>query len=67
MGSATGGHGDEEAVIDSDTGALEAAAFADAEGVATAEQRRLLEADAGAWRRALERLVVETENALASA
>jgi hypothetical protein len=54
-------------VIDSDTDALEAAAFADAEGVATAEQRGLLEADAAAWRRALERLVRETENALASA
>ncbi|HWC38478.1 MAG TPA: DEAD/DEAH box helicase [Acidimicrobiales bacterium] len=54
-------------MIDSDPGALEAAAFADAEGVATAEQRRLLEADAGAWRRALERLVMETERALASA
>jgi SNF2-related domain/SNF2 Helicase protein/Helicase conserved C-terminal domain len=55
-----------EAVIDSETDAFEAAAFADAEGFATAEQRGLLEADAPAWRRALERLLAETEETLAS-
>ncbi|TMM17311.1 MAG: DEAD/DEAH box helicase [Actinobacteria bacterium] len=54
-------------MIDSDTHALEAAAFADAEGVATAEQRRLLEADTEAWRRVLGRLLMETEKTLASA
>jgi hypothetical protein len=55
------------AVIDSETDAFEAAAFADAEGFATAEQVGLLEADAHAWRRVLERLIKETEAALASA
>ncbi|HEY1635978.1 MAG TPA: DEAD/DEAH box helicase [Acidimicrobiales bacterium] len=53
-------------MIDSETDAFETAAFADAEGFATPEQRGLLEADAHAWRRVLERLVKETEETLAS-
>jgi hypothetical protein len=53
-------------VIDNETDAFETAAFADAEGFATPEQRRMLEADAHAWRRVLERLVKDTEETLAS-
>jgi hypothetical protein len=45
---------------------LEAAVWAAAEGTATAEQLTLLEADARAWRRTLERLLDETEDALES-
>ena len=46
--------------------ALEAAAWAAAEGIATAEQRALLEADPVAWRLILERLMDETEDNLDS-
>src|SRR6478735_5794226 len=46
--------------------ALEAAAWAAAEGIATADQRALLEADPVAWRLTLERLMDETEDALES-
>ncbi|HYD08452.1 MAG TPA: hypothetical protein VEA78_00005, partial [Acidimicrobiales bacterium] len=45
---------------------LEAAVWAAAEGTATAEQLTLLEADARGWRRTLERLLDETEEALES-
>ena len=48
------------------TRALEAAAWAAAEGIATAEQRSLLEADPVAWRLILERLMDETEDNLDS-
>ena len=48
------------------TRALEAAAWAAAEGIATAEQRSLLEADPVAWRLILERLMDETEDNLES-
>lgn len=48
------------------TRALEAAAWAAAEGTATADQRTLLEADPVAWRLTLERLMDETEDALDS-
>jgi hypothetical protein len=46
--------------------ATEAAAWAAAEGIATAEQRALLEADPAAWRLMLERLMDETEDHLDS-
>jgi superfamily II DNA or RNA helicase len=46
------------------TGALEDAAWAAAEGIATTEQRSLLEADAAGWRLALERLIDDTEDRL---
>ena len=46
--------------------ALEAAAWAAAEGIATADQRALLEADPVAWRLILERLLDETEDNLDS-
>ena len=46
--------------------ALEAAAWAAAEGIASAEQRALLEADPVAWRLMLERLMDETEDNLDS-
>jgi len=46
--------------------ALEAAAWAAAEGIATADQRALLEADPTAWRLILERLMDETEDNLDS-
>ncbi|MEO6317761.1 MAG: DEAD/DEAH box helicase [Acidimicrobiales bacterium] len=46
--------------------ALEAAAWAAAEGIATADQRALLEADPAAWRLILERLMDETEDSLDS-
>ena len=48
------------------TRALEAAAWAAAEGIATADQRALLEADPVAWRLILERLMDETEDTLDS-
>jgi len=48
------------------TRALELAAWAAAEGIATADQRSLLEADPVAWRLTLERLMDETEDALDS-
>jgi hypothetical protein len=44
--------------------ALEAAAWAAAEGIASAEQRSMLEADPVAWRLMLERLMDETEDNL---
>jgi superfamily II DNA or RNA helicase len=44
--------------------ALEAAAWAAAEGIASAEQRTMLEADPVAWRLMLERLMDETEDNL---
>ncbi len=44
--------------------ALEAAAWAAAEGIASAEQRAMLEADPVAWRLMLERLMDETEDNL---
>jgi SNF2-related domain/SNF2 Helicase protein/Helicase conserved C-terminal domain len=44
--------------------ALEAAAWAAAEGIARAEQRAMLEADPAAWRLMLERLMDETEDNL---
>jgi len=43
---------------------LESAAWAAAEGNATADQLALLEADPRAWRRTLERLLDETEDTL---
>ncbi len=46
------------------TEALEAAAWAAAEGIATSDQIALLEADPAAWRRTLERLLDETEDRL---
>ncbi len=46
--------------------ALEAAAWAAAEGIASADQRALLEADPAAWRLILERLMDETEDNLDS-
>jgi superfamily II DNA or RNA helicase len=46
------------------TRALEDAAWAAAEGTATAEQLALLEADPSGWRRTLERLLDDTEDQL---
>jgi hypothetical protein len=43
---------------------LEDAVYAMAEGIATREQIALLEADPGAWRRKLERLIDDTEDQL---
>jgi superfamily II DNA or RNA helicase len=48
------------------TRAVELAAWAAAEGVATDDQLALLQADTTAWRRALERLLDDTEDALES-
>src|SRR4051794_5386820 len=48
------------------TRALESAAWAAAEGIASSEQRAVLEADPVAWRLTLERLMDETEDALDS-
>ena len=45
---------------------LEQATWAVAEGRATADERALLEADPVAWRRTLDRLLVDTEASLAS-
>ena len=45
---------------------LEQATWAVAEGRATAEERALLEADPVAWRRTLDRLLVDAEASLAS-
>ncbi len=52
--------------MDEATRALEAAAWAAVDGIATSEQLRLLESDAPAWRRLLERLLDETEDNLES-
>ena len=46
------------------TRAMEAAAWAAADGIATTDQLALLEADAPGWRRALERLLDDTEDNL---
>jgi superfamily II DNA or RNA helicase len=45
---------------------LEQATWAVAEGRATAEERALLEADPAAWRRTLDRLIVDAEASLSS-
>jgi len=50
--------------MDDTTRALEAAAWAAAEGSATADQLKLLEADPGAHRRTLERMLAESEQRL---
>jgi superfamily II DNA or RNA helicase len=50
--------------MDEATRTLEAAAWAAVDGIATSEQLSLLEADAPGWRRALERLLDETEDNL---
>ena len=50
--------------MDDATRALEAAVWAAAEGIATAEQLALLEADRTAWRLTLERLLDDTEDSL---
>ena len=50
--------------MDEATRALESAAWAAAEGFATAEQRALLDADPDGWRRTLERLLDDTEDQL---
>jgi hypothetical protein len=50
--------------MDEGTRTLEAAAWAAVDGIATTEQLSLLEADAPAWRRALERLLDDTEDNL---
>jgi SNF2-related domain/SNF2 Helicase protein/Helicase conserved C-terminal domain len=52
--------------MDEATRALEAAAWAAVDGIATSEQLRLLESDAPAWRRVLERLLDQTEDNLES-
>jgi hypothetical protein len=52
--------------MDDATYAREAAVWAAAEGIATADQLALLEADRGAWRRTLDRLIDETEDHLES-
>ncbi|MGH9111128.1 MAG: SNF2-related protein [Acidimicrobiales bacterium] len=52
--------------MDEATRALEAAAWAAVDGIATSEQQRLLESDAPAWRRVLERLLDQTEDNLDS-
>ena len=52
--------------MDLATRAVETAAWAAAEGIATEEQLALLQSDTNAWRRALERLVDDTEDALES-
>jgi superfamily II DNA or RNA helicase len=50
--------------MDDDVATLEIAAWAAAEGIATAEQLARLEADPKSWRVTLERLLGETEDAL---
>ena len=50
--------------MDEATRTLEAAAWAAVDGIATNEQLSLLEANPFAWRRALERLLDETEDHL---
>jgi hypothetical protein len=50
--------------MDEATRALEAAVWAAVDGIATPEQISLLEADVAGWRRALERLLDETEDNL---
>jgi hypothetical protein len=50
--------------MDDDARTLETAAWAAAEGIATAGQLALLEADPKSWRSTLERLLGETEDAL---
>jgi hypothetical protein len=50
--------------MDEATRTLEAAAWAAVDGIATSEQLSLLEANPFAWRRALERLLDETEDHL---
>jgi hypothetical protein len=49
---------------DATRAAFERAAWAAAEGVATEAQLELLQADTAAWKRALERLMDETEDGL---
>jgi hypothetical protein len=49
------------------TRAMEAAAWAAVDGIATTEQLALLEADAPGWRRALERMLDDTEDHLDAA
>jgi superfamily II DNA or RNA helicase len=49
------------------TRAMEAAAWAAVDGIATTEQLALLEADAPGWRRALERMLDDTEDNLDAA
>jgi SNF2-related domain/SNF2 Helicase protein/Helicase conserved C-terminal domain len=53
--------------MDEATRAMESAAWAAVDGVATTEQLALLEADAPAWRRALERMLDDTEDNLDTA
>src|SRR5687767_3283341 len=50
--------------MDNATRAVEIAAWAAAEGIATQEQLELLQSETMAWRRALERLLDETEDSL---
>jgi hypothetical protein len=50
--------------MDEATRAMESAAWAAVDGVATTDQLALLEADAPAWRRALERMLDDTEDHL---
>jgi hypothetical protein len=50
--------------MDEATRAMEAAAWAAVDGIATTEQIALLESDAPGWRRALERLLDDTEDNL---
>src|SRR5690606_36400552 len=53
-----------ETRMDEATRAMEAAAWAAVDGIATPEQLALLESDAPGWRRALERLLDEVEEHL---
>jgi hypothetical protein len=50
--------------MDEATRALEAAAWAAVDGIATPEQLTLLESDAPAWRRTLERMLDDAEDNL---
>jgi gamma-glutamyl phosphate reductase len=50
--------------MDEATRAMEAAAWAAVDGIATTEQIALLESDAPGWRRALERLLDDAEDNL---
>src|SRR5688572_11261298 len=50
--------------MDEATRAVEVAAWAAVDGIATTEQLALLEADAPAWRRALERMLDDAEDNL---
>jgi hypothetical protein len=50
--------------MDEATRAMEAAAWAAVDGIATTEQLAVLESDAPAWRRALERMLDDTEDNL---